>query len=142
MVKKMDSDCVKTNEGAVQHPTMLTAVFIVVLLSGPVLISPWLSGRSAALWGCLGQSNESFQFGQQPDTLNCTWVTANNLATAVTSGSSTYLVNVIKLNMPHNFLSVTYRVGETSPWPCAEAHRFKQFVKSFVHPELAVAHFI
>jgi hypothetical protein len=33
MVKKMDSDCIKTNEGAVQHPTVLTAVFIVVLLS-------------------------------------------------------------------------------------------------------------
>jgi hypothetical protein len=33
MVKKMDSDCVKANEGTVQHPTMLTAVFIVVMLS-------------------------------------------------------------------------------------------------------------
>ena len=33
MVKKMDSDCIKTNEGAAQHPTMLTAVFIAVLLA-------------------------------------------------------------------------------------------------------------
>ena len=31
MMKKMN--CIKTNEGAVQHPTVLTAVFIAVLLA-------------------------------------------------------------------------------------------------------------
>jgi len=63
------------------------------------------------------------------------------MATAVTSDSSTHSMNVIKLHMPHNFLSFMYRVGETSPWPCAEAHRFRQFQKSFVPPKLAAPHF-
>ena len=67
---------------------------------------------------------------------------SQQFATAVTSDSSTHLVNVIKLNMPHNFLNFMYKVGEMSPWPCAEAHRFRQVVKFFVHPELAVPHFI
>jgi len=44
--------------------------------------------------------------------------------------------------MPHNFLNFMYKVGEMSPWPCAEARRFRQFVKSCLHPELAVPHFI
>jgi hypothetical protein len=81
---------------------------------------------------CVGLSwtiQRNIQFGQQLDTLNCTWVTANSLATAVTSGSCTHLVNVIKLNVPHNFLSFMYKVAEMSPWPCAEAHRFRQSVK-------------
>lgn len=64
------------------------------------------------------------------------------LNSAVTSDSSTHLVNVIKLNMPHNFLSFKYKVDKMSPWHCAEAHRFRQFVKSFVHPQLAVPRFI
>jgi len=42
----------------------------------------------------------------------------------------------------HNFLSFAYDVGETSPRHCAEARRFRQSVKSFVHPELALPHFI
>lgn len=33
MVKKMDAECIKTNVGAVRHPTVLTAVFIAVLLA-------------------------------------------------------------------------------------------------------------
>lgn len=33
VMKKMGSECVKTNVGAVQHPAMLTAVFIAVLLA-------------------------------------------------------------------------------------------------------------
>jgi hypothetical protein len=32
-LKKMDAECIKTNVGAVQHPTVLTAVFIAVLLA-------------------------------------------------------------------------------------------------------------
>jgi hypothetical protein len=33
MVKKMDTECIKNNVGAVQHPTVLTAVVIAVLLA-------------------------------------------------------------------------------------------------------------
>ena len=118
VVKKMDSECVKTNVGAVQHPTMLTAVFIAVLLA---MRQYWyhFDCRGYQLL-CVGLSwtiQWNLQFGQQLDTLNCTWVTANNMATAVASDSSAHLVNVIELNMPHNFLSFMYKVGKMSPWP-------------------------
>ena len=32
-MKKTGSECLKTNVGAVQHPALLTAVFIAVLLA-------------------------------------------------------------------------------------------------------------
>jgi hypothetical protein len=46
------------------------------------------------VWGCLGQSSESFQFGQQPDTLNWMCVTANILATAVTAQHTVYIIKI------------------------------------------------